>query len=69
MPLNSPPLGKPQAPTMTKSFDHDYDVWRQILWNDCVRTRVALKLQNTSAMSAVKKRRVKQTQPTQQATK
>lgn len=69
MPLNSPPLGKPQAPTMTKSFDHDYDVWCQILWNDCVRTRVTLKLQNTSAMSAMKKRRVKQTQPTQQATK
>jgi len=32
MPLNSPPLGKPQAPTMTKSFDHDYEVWCQILW-------------------------------------
>jgi hypothetical protein len=69
MPLSSPPLGKPQAPTMTKSFDYDYEVWCQILWNDYVRARVALELQNTSAMRAMKKRRAKQTQATQQATK
>jgi len=69
MPLNSPPLGKPQAPTMTMRFDHDYEVWCQILWNDYVRTRVAIELQNTSAMSVMKKRGAKQTQAIQQATK